>query len=56
MAITFTQYTTGTWATTNAQNNPHLGTARKTKIAAMVASGKTDGIAYPQSPTVTVRD
>lgn len=56
MALTLTQYTTGTWASADEQNNPQLVAARKTKIAAMVAANQTDGIVYPQSPTVSIRD
>lgn len=56
MAITLTQYTTGTWASADDQKNPQLESDRKIKITQMVSENKTDGIAYPQSPTVTIRD
>ena len=56
MALTLTQYTTGTWISADEQTNPQLVAARKEKIAAMVAANQTDGIVYPQSPTVSIRD
>jgi hypothetical protein len=56
MALTLTQYTTGTWVSADEQLNSKLIAARKIKIAEMVSDNKTDGISYPQSPTVTIRD